>query len=130
MKLSDRKIIEFLWKSPVKTFNAILDTLMYLDGQWIWQDLEYELFNEALGDNPDEKISIRIPNIKSIPANSLLNLTRHLCEFQLVRRRVRDVIDPIDQSNELVVFYELTPIGKELLKLFEAIEKAKEKIPT
>lgn len=130
MKLSDRKIIEFLGKSPVKTFEATLDTLRYLDGQWIWHELEYELFHDVLGDNPDEKISIRVPNIKGIPGNSLLKLTRHLCEFHLIRRRVRDVLDPTDQSRELIVFFEVTPTGKELLKLLEAIEEAKEKIST
>jgi len=128
MKLSDRKIIEFLGKSPVKTFEAILDTLRYLDGKWIWEDIEYELFHEALGDNPDEKISVRVPNIKSIPGNSLLHLTWHLSKFHLIRRRVRDVLDPRDQTRELVVFFDVTPTGKELLKLLEVIVEAKEKI--
>lgn len=128
MKLSDRKIIEFLWKSPVKTFGGILDTLRYLEGQWIWENLEYELFNEALGDNLNRKICIRVPNIKGITANSLLNLTWHLCKFHLARRRVRKATDLTDKSNELVVFYDLTPAGKEVLRLIEGIEKTKEKL--
>ena len=128
MKLSDRKIIEFLGNSPVKTFEAILDTLLYLDGKLIWEDIEYELFHEALGDNPNEKISVRVPNIKSISGNSLLHLTFHLCKFHLVRRRVRYVLDPRDQARELVVFFDVILTGKELLKLIDAIVKAKEKI--
>lgn len=128
MKLTDERIIEFLWKSPVKSFEAIRDTLRYLDGKWIWEDLEYELFNEALGDNPDEKVSIRVPNIAGIAANGLLALTWHAKTFHLLRRRVREIRDTRGQPEELVVFYELTPAGKEILKLLEVIVQTKEKI--
>ena len=43
MKLSDEKLIEFLWKSSLKSFPAILDALRYLDGKWVQQEAEYEL---------------------------------------------------------------------------------------
>lgn len=128
MKLSDRRIIEFLWKSPIKTFDGILDTLRYLEGNWMPEDIEYELFNDALGDNLNKKVRIRVPNIKGMTATSLMNLTWHLFKFHLAKRRVRKAIDRTDESIELIVFYELTPAGKEVLKLLEAIERAKEKL--
>jgi hypothetical protein len=43
MKLSDEKLIEFLWKSSLKSFPAILDALRYLDGKWVQEEAEYEL---------------------------------------------------------------------------------------
>jgi len=125
VKLTDGKIIEFLWKSPVKSFKTIRDTLQYLDGQWIDEDLEYELFNEALGDNPDEKVSVQVPNIGGITANALLALTWHAKAFHLLRRRVREIRDNSSQSEELIAFYELTPAGKEVLKLLEGIIQIK-----
>ena len=51
MKITDKKIIEFLSKSPIKNFECIRDTFKYLDGQWTWGELEYELFDDALGNN-------------------------------------------------------------------------------
>ena len=126
MKLTDERIIEFLWKSPVRNFEAIRDTLRYLDGQWIEEDLEYELFNEALGDNPDEKVSIRVPNIGGITANALFALTWHAKAFHLLRRRVREMRDTMAEPDALIVFYELTPAGKEVLRLLEVITQIKE----
>lgn len=126
MKLTDERIIEFFWKSPVRNFEAIRDTLRYLDGQWIEEDLEYELFNEALGDNPDEKVSIRVPNIGGITANALFGLTWHAKAFHLLRRRVREMRDTMAEPDELIVFYELTPAGKEVLRLLEVITQIKE----
>lgn len=128
MKLKDERIIEFLWKSPVRSFEAVQDTLRYLDGQWIYKDLEYELFNEALGDNPDKKVTIRIPNIGGIAANALLTLTWHAKAFHLIRRRVSKTIDTGGQPDELITFYELTPAGKEVLRLLEAIVQTKKSL--
>ena len=130
MKLTDRKIIEFLSKSPIQDFEAIRDTLRYLDGNWIWEDIEYELFHEALGDNPEVKISIRVPDIKHIPGNALLHLTWHAEKFDLVRKRVPKMKKFPGEPDELVVFYKLTPKGKEVLKLLEAIVQAKEEVGT
>lgn len=128
MKLTDERIVEFLWKSPLKSFEAVQDTLQYLDGKWISEELEYELFNEALGDNLDEKVSIRVPNIRGIPANSLLALTWHAKTFHLIRRRVHKTMDTDGQPDELIVFYELTPAGKEVLRLLEAIVQMKKSL--
>jgi len=127
MKLTDERIIEFLWKSPVKSFEAIRDTLRYLDGNWCWENIEYELFNEALGDNLDDKASIQVPNIGGITANALLALTWHAKAFYLLRRRVHKIRNT-NQPEELVVFYELTPAGKEVLKLLEVIAQIKENL--
>lgn len=128
MKLTDKKIIEFLYQSPIKSFEAIRDTLRYLDGQWIEEDLECELFNNALGDNPDEIISVQVPNIGGITANALFAITGHAKAFNLVRRRPREFGDTGGQSEELTVFYELTPAGKEVLKLLKVIAQTKKKI--
>jgi hypothetical protein len=64
MKLSDERVIEFLWKSPLKSFPAMLDTLRYLNGNWTSEDLEYELFDHALGDNLEDKVKIMVPSIR------------------------------------------------------------------
>jgi len=128
MKLTDKKIIEFLCQSPLKSFEAIRDALRYLDGRWIEEDLEYELFNNVLGDNPDEKISVLVPNMGGITADALFALTGHAKAFNLVRRKSREFGDTGGQSEELTVFYELTPAGKEVLKLLKAIAQTKKKI--
>jgi len=54
MKLSDEQLTEFLWKSSLKSFPAILDALRYLDGKWVQEEAEYDVFDEAMGDNPPE----------------------------------------------------------------------------
>jgi len=128
MKLTDKKIIEFLYQSPLKSFEAIRDALRYLDGQWIEEDLEYELFNEALGDNSDEKIIVQVPNIGGITANALFALTGHAMAFNLVKRKSREFRDTGGQPEELTVLYELTPAGKEVLKLLKAIAQTKKKL--
>lgn len=128
MKLTDQRIIEFFWKSPVKSFEAIRDTLRYLNGKWYWEDIEYELFNEALGDNPDDKVSIRVPHVKGIAANALFALTQHAKAFHLLRRRVREMRDVLAEPDEIVAFYELTPAGKEVLQLLEVVTQARKEI--
>lgn len=50
MKLSDEKLIEFLWKSSLKSFPAMLAALRYLDGKWVQEEAKYEIFDEATGD--------------------------------------------------------------------------------
>lgn len=42
-----KKLIEFLWKSSLKSFPAVLDALRYLDGKWVQEEAKYELFDEA-----------------------------------------------------------------------------------
>ena len=126
--LSDARVIDFLSKSPVKSFDTILDVLTYLDGQWIQEDIEYELFNWVLGDNEEEKVAIRVPNIGGITSTPLFCLTRVLQDFHFVRRRVRATPSPLDGPDgpELVAFYELTNSGKKLRHLLMQIDVGKQ----
>jgi len=130
MKITDKKIIEFLHKSPIKNFECIRDTFKYLDRQWSWEELEYELFDDAFGDNLENKVKVKVPKIKGIPAYALLSLTwlAKSKSFHLIRRRTKKELNSILALNELIVFYELTPAGNEVLILLEAICREKEKM--
>jgi hypothetical protein len=119
--LTDEKAIEFLWKSPVKSFAAMLDAFRYLDGKSVHGDVEYELFDEALGDNPEQKIQIRVPDIGGIPANALFVFARHAFAFNLIRRRSRMMRKSASEPEEIFVFYELTSSGSYILKLLEVL---------
>jgi len=119
--LTDEKVIEFLWKSPLKYFAAMLDAFRYLDGKWVHGDVEYELFDEALGDNPEQKIPIRVPDIGGIPANALLAFAQHAFAFNLIRRRSRMLRKSANEPEEIFVFYELTPSGSYVLRLLEVL---------
>ena len=121
MKLSDEKMVEFFWKSPVKSFPAMLDALRYLDGKWIHGEAEYELFDKALGDNPEERLEIRVPNIGGITANALLAFAWHAQAFHLIRRRPRTPIPADGEPPEIIVFYELTPSGSYAVKVLEVL---------
>lgn len=120
--LSDERIIEFFSKSPVKSFAAILDTLRYLDGNSISQDLEYELFDDALGDDESQKQQVRVPAMHGVSANALLALTQHAVAFDLIRRRTRNMRNAGLEPEEIMVFYEVTPSGKYAMQLLEAID--------
>lgn len=124
MRLSDQRIIQFLAKSPLKSISGMLDVLRYLDGKWIWEDLEYELFNEALGDNPEEKVRIRVPELGGITANALLAFTWYAkaAPAHLVRRRGRKMWSLRGEPEEIAAFYELTPAGEEMIKILESIQ--------
>ena len=98
----------------------MLDGLRYLDGNWIHGDSEGELFDWALGDNPSEKITVRIPPVGGIAANALLAFMWHAKSFNVIRRRPRKVQDS-DEPEEIIVFYELTPSGSYILKLLEVM---------
>jgi hypothetical protein len=124
MALTDERVIEFFAKSPVRSFVAMLDSLRYLDGNWIWEALEYELFDEALGDNPEERLQIRVPAIRGIAANALLAFSGHAAAFHVVRRRPRSVQGFADQPQEIIVFYELTSAGRYMVRLLEALAGA------
>jgi len=126
--LSDARIIDFFSKSPVKSFETIMDVLGYLDGQWIQEEIEYELFNWALGDNAQQKVYIRVPNVGGITSTPLHILTRSLQDFHFVRRRTRAIPSPLDGPDgpELITFYELTNAGKKLRHLLMSIEVAKQ----
>jgi hypothetical protein len=105
MKLSDEKLIEFLWKSSLKSFRAILDALRYLDGKWVLEEAEYELFDEAMGD-PTETIQIRVPRIGGIAADALLAFVIHAQAFNLIRRRPKTMAAQLGGPEEIIVIYE------------------------
>jgi hypothetical protein len=120
MKLSDEKVIEFFWKSPVKSFSTMLDALRYLDGKWMPEEGEYELFDDALGDNPEEKIKIRVPHLRGVPANALLTFAWHAMSFNMIRRRARAMKEGFEPE-DMIVFYELTPSGGYAVKVLEVL---------
>jgi hypothetical protein len=122
MKLSDQKFIEFLSKSPLKSFSTMLDALRYIDGNWIPQEIEYELFDDALGDNPGQTAKIRVPVIRGIPANALFAFMQHALAFNLIRRRPKAKRELGGEAHEeIVVFYELTSSGGYAVKLLEIL---------
>jgi hypothetical protein len=104
----------------------MLDALRYLDGAWTWEELEYELFDDALGDNQQQQVKIRVPRIRGVAANTLFAFTRHAATFHIIRRRPRTMRDERGQPDEVIVFYELTPAGKSMIKVLEAIVAANE----
>jgi len=110
MKLSDEKLIEFLWKSSLKSFPAMLDALRYLDGKWVQEEARYEVFDEALGEKPAEAIQIRVPQIRGIPAKALIAFVVHAQAFDLIRRRSKTAV-PHGGPEEIIALYELTPVG-------------------
>jgi hypothetical protein len=123
--LSDRRIIRFLADSPLHSISAMLDALRYLDGQRIWEDLEYELFDDALGDNSQRKQKIRVPSVRGITANVFLNFTRFATKNHMVRRRSRKMRDFDGKPDEVVVFYEVTPAGRKMINILESIDAAR-----
>ena len=120
MQLSDEKLIEFLWKSSLKSFPAMLDALRYLDGNWVQEEAKYELFDDTTGDNPPETIQIRVPQIRGISADALLAFVIHAQAFNLIRRREK-MAAQLGTHEEIVVFYELTPSGSYVVKVLEIL---------
>jgi len=129
MSVSDQKVIEFFWKSPIKSFATMLDVFRYFEhGRVIRADIEYELFDSGLGDNARREVSIRVPELRGIPisANSLFLLTQHLKQFHLVKRRPHKTRGPhADPDDQRVVCYDLTPTGKSMLQILAGIERAR-----
>ncbi|HEX9794434.1 MAG TPA: hypothetical protein VGC54_10665 [Planctomycetota bacterium] len=121
MKLSDRRVIEILAKSPLESFAAMLEILQSLDGAWMWEEIEYELFDDSLGDNQEGKISIRVPSTGGISANVLFAFTQHAITFDLVRRRLWGEQGTRTEPAELRACYELTPSGSYMCSLLEAL---------
>ena len=121
MKLSDARVSEFLCKSPLKTFPARLDALRYLEGNWTWQDSEYELFDDALGNILEDKVKIRVPSIRGIAANALLAFAWYAMAFDVIRRRPWTMHKAENDPQELIVFYGLTPSGGYMVKILEVL---------
>jgi hypothetical protein len=127
MKLSDEKLIEFLWKSALKSFPAMLDALRYLDGKWVQEEATYEIFDEALVDKPAETIQIRVPQIGGISANALLAFVVHAQAFDLIRRRSKTGV-PHGGPEEMIALYELTPSGSYVVKVLEILTDVTERV--
>jgi hypothetical protein len=121
MKLSDARVSEFLWKSPLKSFPAMFDALRYLDGNLPGKNFQYEIFDDALGDNLEDKVKIRVPSIRGIAANPLLAFAWYAAAFDVVKRRPRTMHTSENEPEELIVFYGLTPSGEYMAKLPEAL---------
>jgi hypothetical protein len=122
MKLSDETIINFLSRSPLKSFAAMLDALHYLDGVSIPCDVEFELFNRAIGNNAEGQPNVSVPRIRGIPANLLLAFAEHAHSSNVVRKRPPAVLGK--EPEELKLLYELTPSGRYVLKILEALTDA------
>jgi hypothetical protein len=121
MQLSDEKLIEFLWKSSLKSFPAMLDALRYLDGKWVQEEAKYELSDDTTGDKPTDTIQIRVPQIRGIPADALLAFVIHAQAFNLIRRTAKSMAEQLGSPEEIGVFYELTPSGSYVVKVLEIL---------
>lgn len=121
MKLSDEKVIEFLGKSPIRSFHSMLDCLRYLDGSSIEPDSEFELFDWGLGDNPTEHVEIKVPTNRGMPANALFAFMQHAQSFNVVARRSRMIKGMANSPERLRLFYGLTPSGGYIVKILEVI---------
>jgi hypothetical protein len=127
MELSDQRVIDFVAKSPLRSFAGMLDALSYLDGQWIPEDIEYELFDRGLGDNLERTSSIRVPVLGGIEANALFAFAEHAAQSHLIRRRTRPSRDPDQDPDELIAFYEVTPAGHKMVNILGAVVAAMKK---
>jgi hypothetical protein len=124
MKLSDEKVIEFLGKSPIRSFQSMLDSLRYLVGSSIEADSVFELFNWGLGDNPTERIEIMVPTNRGVPANALFSFMQHAQSFNVISRRSRMVKGMAYSPERLRLFYGLTPSGGYIVKILEVLTDA------
>ncbi len=122
MKLSDEKVVEFLSGSPLKSFAGMLDALRYVDGVPVPYESESELVDDALGDDVEEVPKVRVPEIRGIPPIALLVFIEHAHSFGVLKRRPRMPLDRAPQKISLL--YELTPSGRYVLKILEALTDA------
>ena len=122
MKLSDEKVIEFLSSSPLKSFAGMLDALRYVDDVPVPYESESELVDDALGDDVEEEPKVRVPEIRGIPPIALLAFIEHAHSFGVLKRRARMPLDRAPQKISLL--YELTPSGRYLVKILEALTDA------
>ena len=122
MKLSDEKVIEFLSSSPLKSFAGMLDALRYMDDVPVPYESESELVDDALGDDVKEQPQVRVPEIRGIPPIALLAFVEHAHAFEVLKRHPRIRLDKAPQKISLL--YELTPSGRYILKILEALNDA------
>ena len=120
-------MIDFFSKSPIKSFDTVLDVLNYLEDNWVPDDIEYELFDSGLGGNVQQKASIRVPRVGGNTANSLFALTQVLRDFRFVRRRQKSEPSPFfENESDLIAFYSLTNAGRKLRYLLKQIDAGKQ----
>jgi len=100
----------------------MLDALHYLDGVSIPCDVEFELFNRPIGNNAAGQPKVSVPRIRGIPANLLLAFAEHAHSSNVVRKRPPAVLGK--EPEELKLLYELTPSGRYVLKILEALTDA------
>ena len=122
MKLSDERVIEFLYGSPLKSFAGMLDALRYVDDVPVPYESESELVDDALGDDVEERPKVRVPEIRGIPPIALLVFIEHAHSFEILKRRPRMASDKAPQKISLL--YELTPSGRYVVKILEALTDA------
>ena len=122
MKLSDERVIEFLYASPLKSFAGMLDALRYLDDVPVPYEFESKLVDEALSDDVEERPKVRVPEIRGIPPIALLAFIEHAHSFEVLKRHPRMPLDKAPQKISLL--YELTPSGRYMLKILEALTDA------
>jgi len=122
MKLSDEKVIEFLSSSPLKSFAGMLDALRYVDDVPVPYESESELVDDALGDDVEEQPRVRVPEIRGVPPIALLAFIEHAHSFGVLKRRPQVPLDKAPQKISLL--YELTPSGRYVLKILEALTDA------
>ena len=122
MKLSDEKVIEFLSGSPLKSFAGMLDALRYVDDVPVPYESESELVDDALGNDVEEEPKVRVPEIRGIPPIALLAFIEHAHSFEILKRRPRMPLDKAPQK--ISSLYELTPSGRYVVKILEALTDA------
>ena len=122
MKLSDEKVIEFLSGSPLKSFAGMLDALRYMDDVPVPYESDSELVDEALGNDVENQPKVRVPEIRGIPPIALLAFIEHAHSFEVLKRHPRMPLDKAPQKISLL--YELTPSGRYVIKILEALTDA------
>jgi hypothetical protein len=122
MKLSDERVIEFLYESPLKSFAGILDALRYVDDVPVPYESETELVDDALGDEVEQEPKVRVPEIRGIPPIALLAFIEHSHSFGVLKRHPRMPLDKASQK--ISSLYELTPSGRYVIKILEALTDA------
>ena len=122
MKLSDEKVVEFLSGSPLKSFAGMLDALRYVDDVPVPYESESELVDDALGHDMEAEPRVRVPEIRGIPPIALLAFIEHAHSFEVLKRRPRMPLDKAPQKISLL--YELTPSGRYVVKILEALTDA------
>lgn len=111
---TDRKIIEFLEKSPLRSFSAMRDALRFWDDRVIPEVMAHEVLDD-----------VRLVGIRGDDSRAMWGFEGHAREFGYLRRRVRRTKSPLSEDVEEVMEWGLTQSGSHLLKLLEVIAKTR-----